>query len=499
MAKRKHKNLVLRLLTILLWLVTLAGFGYCCYSLYILDVIPEKYYFIAFIVLGFMLFTFFTFLINKKTRKWIFIINIIIYLIILGASAFAYFKFNSVVDFLNKNLNQHYETNVYYFVVNSESKYSQLEDVSNETISLVDDINDKESLEKNIQKKFKTPNIKVKYLDSILDALYDVEVNPELILLVNSGNYDAMVENFPEFEGKVRNLGTLEIQRRIENKETGIDITQDAFVAYLSGIDTRSGTLPATSLSDVNILMAIDPIERNILMVHIPRDYYVPLHGINGKDKLTHAGLVGGINMSKSTIEDLFDIKISYYVRVNFNAAIKLVDAVGGITVYSDQKKSFKCWTDQACKIKPGDNPVDGRCALAFARERYTYKEGDRHRGENQEQVIRLLIEKITSSETILLKSSDILESLNGTFESNISTDEIMSLVKMQLNDMSGWNISTYNVSGGDGYARTYSYPKQDLYVMLPDYKTVDQAKIELNKILIDEKPEEENNTEENN
>ena len=439
-----------------------------------------------------MLFTFFTFLIKRNTRRWIFIFNIIIFILILGVTAFTYLKFNSVVDFLNKNLNQHYETNVYYFVVNSESKYSKLEEIENETISLVDDINDKESLEKNIQKKFKNPNIKVNYLDSILDSLYDVEVNPELILLVNSGNYDAMIENFPEFEEKTRNIGTLEIQRRVENKETGIDITQDAFVVYVSGIDTRSGTLPANSLSDVNILMAIDPIERNILMVHIPRDYYVQLHGMSGsKDKLTHAGLVGGINMSKSTVEDLFDIDILYYVRVNFNAAIKLVDAVGGITVYSDQKKTFKCWTDQACKIKPGNNNVDGRCALAFARERYTYKEGDRHRGENQEQVIRLLIEKITSSETILLKSSDILESLNGTFESNISTEEIMGLVKMQLNDMSGWNISTYNVSGTDGYGRTYSYPKQDLYVMIPDTSTIEKAKVELNKILIDEKPEE--------
>ncbi len=492
MARRKRKNVALRLFTLLLWLITLAGFGYCCYTLYNMDVIPEKYYYIAYIVVGFLLFTFFTFLIKRNTRRWIFIFNIIIFILILGASALTYFKFTSVVDFLNKNLSQHYETNVYYFLVNSESKYTKLEEIENETISLVNDINDKESLEKNIQKKFKNPNIKVNYLDSILDALYDVEVNPELILLANSGNYDAMVENFPEFEEKVRNLGTLEIQKRVENKETGIDMTQDAFVVYLSGIDTRSGTLPANSLSDVNILMAIDPIERNILMVHIPRDFYVPLHGMNGsKDKLTHAGLVGGINMSKSTVEDLFDIDILYYVRVNFNAAIKLVDAVGGITIYSDQKKTFKCWTDQACKIKPGNNNVDGRCALAFARERYTYKEGDRHRGENQEQVIRLLIEKITKSETILLKSSDILESLNGTFESNISTEEIMGLVKMQLNDMSGWNISTYNVSGTDGYGRTYSYPKQDLYVMIPDTSTIEKAKAELNKILIDEKPEE--------
>ena len=147
-----------------------------------------------------------------------------------------------------------------------------------------------------------------------------------------------MVENYEDFETKVRTLDTVEIKFRMENAATGIDVTEDNFIVYLSGIDTRSGKLPAKSLSDVNIIMVVNPTKKKILMVHTPRDYFVSLGGKSGlKDKLTHAGLTGGIKTSIATMEKLYDIDISYYVRVNFNAVIKLVDAVDGITVYSDK------------------------------------------------------------------------------------------------------------------------------------------------------------------
>ena len=250
-------------------------------------------------------------------------------------------------------------------------------------------------------------------------------------------------------------------------------------------ISTVSAYTSTARLSDVNILLVVNPTDRKILMVHTPRDYYVQVAGTTGlKDKLTHAGLVGGIKTSKATIENLYDIKVPYHVRVNFKAVTKLVDAVGGITIYSDKKTSFTCWTDRSCRIKPGNNKVNGKCALAFARERHAYKEGDRHRGENQEQVITKLIDKITSSKTLLTKSSDILKSLEGTFETTITTEEITSLVKMQLDDMDKWDISTYNVSGSDSYEYTRSYPSQQLYVMVPDQKTVNEAKKRIKEAL---------------
>ena len=253
---------------------------------------------------------------------------------------------------------------------------------------------------------------------------------------------------------------------------------------YLTGIDTRSNSLPAKSLSDVNLLLVVNPTEKRILMVNTPRDYYVKIHGTSGYDKLTHAGLTGGLKTSLGTIKDLYGINIDYYMRVNFNALIGLVDSIGGITIYNDKKSTITCWTDSYCKIKPGYNDVSGRCALAFARERRAYTAGDRHRGENQEQVLTKIIEKVTSSKTLLTKSSDILKSLEGTFETNLTTEEITNAIKMQLDDMAKWKIETYNVSGVDDYKETRSYPGRELYVMVPDQKTVKKAKEKINNVL---------------
>ena len=482
MARPRKKHVFLRIISTLLWLVTMAALGMLTYELYKADIMPIKYFGIIGGIAVFLLLVFFIFINNSRTRVWLFLFNDILFLLLIGGCYLGYTKLNDVMDFLKDNLGAKYETNIYYFVVNKDSKYQKLEDIQGKTVKLVDDLDNKVELERNIKKKV---TVNLEYLENIVDSLYAVQEDTDLIIFVNSGNYDAMVENYEDFETKVRTLDTVEIKFRMENAATGIDVTEDNFIVYISGIDTRSGKLPAKSLSDVNIIMVINPTKKKILMVHTPRDYFVQIGNTKGlKDKLTHAGLSGGIKTSLATIERLYDIKANYYVRVNFKALIKLVDAVGGITVYSDKNSTFTCWTDRSCKIKPGDNKVNGKCALAFARERHAYKEGDRHRGQNQEQVISKLIEKITSSKTLLSKSSEILKSLEGTFETTITTEEITALVKMQLDDMASWDISTSNVTGSDSYEYTRSYPNQQLYVMKPDQKSVDKAKNDIKAAL---------------
>jgi len=482
MARPRKKHIFLRIISTLIWIAAMVALGMLTFEIYKAKIMPMKYFAILGGVALFLLIIFFAFINNSRTRVWLFLFNDILFLALIGGCYLGYTKLYDVMDFLKENLGATYETNIYYFVVNKDSKYEKLEDIKGQTVKLVDDLDNKAELERNIGKKV---SVKLEYLDNIVDSLYAIQEDTELILFVNSGNYDAMVENYEDFESKVKTLDTLEIKFRMENTATGVDVTEDNFIVYLSGIDTRSGKLPAKSLSDVNILLVVNPTERKILMVHTPRDYFVQIGNKKGlKDKLTHAGLSGGIKTSLATMENLYDLKVHYYVRVNFKAVTKLVDAVGGITVYSDKNTTYTCWTDRGCKIKPGDNKLNGRCALAFARERHAYKGGDRKRGENQEQVISKLIEKITSSKTLLSKSSEILKSLDGTFETTITTDEITSLVRMQLDDMRGWDISTYNVSGTDSYEYTRSYPSQQLYVMVPDTKTVETAKQKIKEAL---------------
>lgn len=480
--KKKHDNPALRKFSIIIWIVSIIFMIVLGYFIYSANVLPLKYFLAIVIVFVVFLSIHGIFILNKKTRIWLLIVLNIITFLFMSVEAFAIIKINETITFLRENLGAHFETNIYNIVVNKESSYNSIEDIKDKTIKTVHDIEDMSEVERKLQEKV---SMNVEYEENVVDLLLDVATDKELIILVNSGNYDAMVQNDEDYEGKVKVLDTISIVTEVEVDESGLDITKDPFVVYLSGIDTRSNSLPARSLSDVNIILAVNPNTKNILMIHIPRDYYVQLHGTTGnKDKLTHAGTIGGIEMSMGTIEDLLEIEIPYYIRVNFNAVVNLVDAIGGININSDVNYSFACWTDRSCTFNPGLNYVGGKCALAFARERHAYETGDRHRGENQEQVIELIIDKVTSSSTLINNYNDILNALNGTFETNLTTDDITSLVKMQIDDMASWNINSVNVDGTGASLPTYSYPNQNLYVMNPNMESVNAAIAKLNEVL---------------
>lgn len=480
--KNKHSNPALRKLSIIIWIVSIIFMIVLGYFIYSANVLPLKYFLAIVIVFVVFLSIHGIFILNKKTRIWLLIVLNIIAFAFMSVEAFAIIKINETITFLRENLGAHFETNIYNIVVNKESSYNSIEDIKDKTIKTVHDIEDMSEVERKLQEKV---SMNVEYEENVVDLLLDVATDKELIILVNSGNYDAMIQNDEDYEGKVKVLDTISIVTEVEVDESGLDVTKDPFVVYLSGIDTRSNSLPARSLSDVNIIMAVNPKTKNILMIHVPRDYYVQLHGTTGyKDKLTHSGTLGGIEMSMATIEDLFEIEIPYYARVNFNAVVNLVDAIGGINIYSDVNYSFTCWTDRSCKFNPGLNYVGGKCALAFARERHAYDTGDRHRGENQEQVIELVIDKVTSSSTIINNYSNILTALDGTFETNLTMDDITNLVKMQIDNMSPWHIESFNVDGTGASLPTYSYPNQNLYVMNPNMETVTEAINRLNVIL---------------
>ena len=112
-------------------------------------------------------------------------------------------------------------------------------------------------------------------------------------------------------------------------------ITKEPFVIYLSGVDTR-GELTEKARSDVNILAVVNPQTKQVALINTPRDYYVDLAGTNSKDKLTHAGLYG-VETSMATLGNLYGVSVDHYIRINFAGFINIVDALGGVDVYSDQ------------------------------------------------------------------------------------------------------------------------------------------------------------------
>lgn len=271
-------------------------------------------------------------------------------------------------------------------------------------------------------------------------------------------------------------------KNRNETLEKGpVSVTSDPFLLYLSGLDTRKQKL-ATSRSDVNILAAVNPVTRQVLLVNTPRDYYVPNPAGDGAlDKLTHCGIYG-IECSVNALSELYDEEIDYYAQINFTGFETLIDAIGGVTVYSD--KAFVI--GKKYPIQVGNNLLDGQAALSFARERYSLAGGDNDRGKNQMKVIKAVIQKMSSG-ALLTSYSDILASLEGMFVTNMSADDISKLVKMQLAEMPEWDVLSYAVTGTGARKVTYSMPGMSLYVMEPNEDTVEHATELIDKLFAGE------------
>ena len=402
---------------------------------------------------------------SKIIKFFLYIIGLIIALI----SSIGIYYLNSTIDFIDNFGNKKGSFNYYYVIVLKESKYTKLDDLNNALVGKSENLNSSVLDKININYEDKTYDSN----NDLINALYDKII--DAIVISDIGEY-LIEEQDKDFTKKVRVVETIKIPKEEKKEETNNKELEEPFILYISGIDTN-GSISRVSRSDVNIIVTVNPKTHQVLLTNIPRDYYVQLHGTYGvKDKLTHAGIYG-IDMSVTTIEDLLGINIDYYARVNFDTVVNLVDEVGGITIYSDQNLKF-------CNIKEGYNNVDGECALRFARERKSYASGDRHRGENQEEVIKAIINKVQTSSSLLTKYNKILGNLQNNFETNASNEVVKSFIKMQLKDMPTWNVGTINLDGTGASNYTYSGGNMMLYVMVPNEQTINAAKTALEGII---------------
>lgn len=254
-------------------------------------------------------------------------------------------------------------------------------------------------------------------------------------------------------------------------------ITKEPFVIYLSGVDTR-GELTEKARSDVNILAVVNPRTKQVALINTPRDYYVDLAGTDSKDKLTHAGLYG-VENSMETLGNLYGIEVDHYIRINFAGFMTIVDALGGVDVYSDQaftSVGSPGYYDPTTFVE-GWNHLDGQAALAFARERHAFATGDVQRGINQMKVIDAMLNKIKSP-TLLMSFSKLMDAASNCFVTSFSQDQISALVRMQLSDFAEWSIESYTATGTSAKStQCYSAKGQSLYVMKPDTASVNEAK----------------------
>lgn len=421
----------------------------------------------------------------------------IVSLLLSGAMLYGVVAVNSVQSALSKIVGKMTETEITEVRVMNDNPATSMGDTKGYTFGYIADADTKntQSILDEISKSFGTIKSKeYSSMTALADALYDDEVDA---ILINQGYVDLLTEKdgYTDFRDQTRVLYTYTTTHEVDPIVPNTSITKEPFVVYCSGIDARTDDISAKSRSDVNILAVVNPTTKQILLVNTPRDYYLPLARNGEMDKLTHAGLYG-IDESMKVLGNLYGVQADYYVRVNFAGLVKIVDALGGVDIESDA--NFTCvpmetpdgngdYTYQNYSFTKGINHVNGSQALAFARERKAFADGDNRRGQHQMTVIKAIVNKACSS-AVLTKYQELLKAASDAFITNMPYADISSLVQMQLGDMADWNITTYAVSG-EG-STEYCYALGDkAWVMIKDSSKVNTAKNMIQQVINGEVP----------
>lgn len=467
-------NIIFKILAFVYFLITIVFY----IAVIQIDMLPTLYT-VVFTIAEIL----FTYLIIRgiaKSRKG-YVINIICIIIAILISAVYVYATNYLLatsNFLGNVFKQVTETEQYYIVSKKDSSYTNIEDVEGTDVYL---FQIEESVKNDLENKV---NVTLKSEQNLTDLgikLIDDEIDT---IFVSLTQYEMLSEEIKGFKENTKIIyivnHDVKVESVIENTNSEHTIENGIFNVYVSGIDT-TGSITNVARSDANILATVNTKTHEILLTSIPRDYYVTLHSKDANDKLTHSGIYG-ISETVTSVEDLLDIDINYYVRINFTTVIKLVDIIGGVDVYSEY--NFSTNTDPSFTFTKGNTHLNGQQALAYSRERYSFVDGDNQRIKNQQQVIEAIIEKVLSSNTILTKYINILNSMEGSFQTNITQDEVSKLVQDQLSSMSSWKITTNSLTGTGAYYPTYSMGSQELYVMIPDNESIEEAEEQIHKVM---------------
>lgn len=438
-----------------------------------LDILPAKY--MIALIGGIVLIDIIVFkLLNcRKTKTNKRIAGVICSILLINILVVGCYYLYSTFDTLLEISEQRNQTEQYHVITLKDGSYTQIGDIAGKDVYVVkmeskmyDEA--KEKLLTEVEVNYKTEKDMIAVSDHLLTA--KGKTSDEIIYISNA-NYDMICEEKEDFKDKTQILYSVAVEIKTNDEASSVNVTEDPFNIYISGIDVW-GTIDQVSRSDVNMIMTVNPKTREILLTSIPRDSYVELHSFGAKDKLTHSGIYG-VDETIKTVEDWMGINIDYYVRANFSMVTRLVDAIGGIDVVSDY--AFKSKVSEYT-YDVGENHLDGKAALYFARERKAFKESDEQRIKNQQIVLEAILKKITQSKVILTRYTSLLEAVEGRMQTNLSDKEIYSLVKMQLKDMSAWTIKKVAIDGTGAMGPTYSMGSRELFVSVPKQESVDAA-----------------------
>lgn len=321
---------------------------------------------------------------------------------------------------------------------------------------------------------------------NLIDALY-ANKNVQAIV-INHSMIDIINQEYENFENDIRIIKSYKYENEMVIDKSYVNVKKDPFIIYVSGISSDDGSdkkLSSYALSDVNILAVVNPQTKQVLLVTTPRDSYIKIsnnEGVTGYDKLTHAGAYG-IKRSIEALQNLYNINVDFYVKINFAGSKAVIDALGGITI--DSEVEFTNGWEAApvsYHFVKGANECDGDKTIAFARERKAFSDGDFQRGRNQTAVIKGIIQK-AASPAILTKYSAVMDAVSDLFLTNIPNTAITELVKAQLSNNTPWNIQTYSISGTTDERPLEVTGAKNASIVIPDTSDINTASELINKI----------------
>ncbi|MGT2865934.1 LCP family glycopolymer transferase CpsA [Streptococcus fryi] len=304
---------------------------------------------------------------------------------------------------------------------------------------------------------------------------YDVLSTDKNKAMVLNGAYASLLgPDSSDYAEKLKKIYTFRLKKEVKVSTSKPKTNAKAMTVYISGIDTY-GPISTISRSDVNILMTINRETGKILLTTTPRDSYVSIAGggQGQKDKLTHAGIYG-VESSIQTLENLYDIPIDYYAKINFTSFLNLIDLLGGIEVENDQEFTS---LHGNYHFPVGMIHLDSKKALGFVRERYSLEHGDNDRGQNQMKVIAAIIKKLTSVNAIA-NYQQLIDGLGDSVQTSMPLVTIMALANEQLASHQEYTITSQSLegTGSTGELPSYAMPGAALYMLSIDENSLNQV-----------------------
>lgn len=484
----KEQNKVLRGIGIVLSILLVVASFYLLYQLIKINVLPTKLLFLITIIFV-LLDTIFALLLCYYTRAIVSkIICVVLTLVLIFGSCMGGYYISKTGSLLTNitNVTKHAKNTVSVVVKQSSDikNKSQLNGLSVGTLRTIGTQGSSKALKELSKDGIVMNQSEYDSLSAMLESFYNGEVD-SIIINESSRSQILDMESYADFDNNTRVV--YQTSYKVENTDKAnavSDITSKPFNVLISGSDTRGG-FDENGRSDVIMVATINPKTSTILLTSVPRDFYVTTacDAADGcmqgaLDKITHTG-IHGTNTTKRTVEQLLGIEINYTFKVGFDTVTDLVDALGGVDVYVEPGYAVSTST---FSVHEGTNHLDGEHALAYARERYSYTEGDRQRTKNQQQVLMGIVNEATKP-SVITKYASIMDAMANTFSTTMSNEEISDLIKYQINNNPKWKMEQYMVDG-TGDTLMCAELGDAASVMVPDQSTVKMAKDKINAVL---------------